>query len=742
MRTDFIRSILSSNSTFAAETDATRAELYARRVALLYQHAPSAIISAICIAAVYDVIMWGHVSNTLLVFWSGLLLAVSAGRYILLIKYKRAAPVTSYEENKRWSNRFALGAAFAGGTWGITGIAMMPHDALYQTFTIIVLTGISGGAAATYSGVLSAYRLFAFPMLVPLIVNLVYMDDRVHIALAVSIGLYLLMMTQRAGKLVEDTIVSSLSNSIKNTILLAEMQVAVENAAKAQAEVAEMSQLNETIIRHTDSGIVAYTLDGECILMNDAAAKIMGVTIENGMKRNFRNNTLWKRYGLLEALEAVMTTGVPQLFEAPMRTIYGKEMWLVAHLWRVTKGNEPVLLMVFSDIGVYKSAENALRIAKETAEETARIKSEFLANMSHEIRTPMNAIIGLSHLGMEESSARTVKDYLGKINTAANNLLGIINNVLDFSKAEAGRLETERTPFQLSQVLEDVWIPASIYARDKSLELVRKITPDVPDNLLGDDMRLRQVLTNLLGNAIKFTEKGSVTLELSRRSRRDGQDLVECRISDTGVGLTPEQQKKLFQPFTQADSSITRKYGGTGLGLSICKSLVERMGGEISVQSEVGRGSVFTFTFALEEAKQTSVAKEEEYAKLPDLKGMKVLLVEDNKVNQLVAETLLRKAGVEVIVANDGQEAVDMLAARNSFDAVLMDIQMPVMGGHEAAMFIRHQLQNTTIPIIALTAHAAAEELQLCRESGMNAHLTKPINSRELLTVLAKFRSP
>jgi CheY-like chemotaxis protein len=206
------------------------------------------------------------------------------------------------------------------------------------------------------------------------------------------------------------------------------------------------------------------------------------------------------------------------------------------------------------------------------------------------------------------------------------------------------------------------------------------------------------------------------------------------------VGLTPKQQAKLFQPFTQADSSTTRKYGGTGLGLSICKTLVERMGGDISLESEIGQGSTFTFTFLLQEAPHATAPKPEDSADLPDISGMRILLVEDNKVNQLVAETFLVKAGAKVTIANDGQEAVDMLAAKRIFDAVLMDIQMPVMGGHEASLFIRQQLQNQSIPIIALTAHVTEEEVQRCRESGMNAHLTKPINPREMLTALAKFR--
>ncbi|HEY8085525.1 MAG TPA: ATP-binding protein [Methylophilaceae bacterium] len=732
---------MSSDNLFAKDTDATRAELFVRRVALLYQHAPAAIVAAIGVASVYVVVMWGAVSNTLLLAWLVLTVVVSATRYAVIRSYAKATPAAIAAGSKKWLNRFMVGAASAGAVWGLTGVFFMPLDhEIYQVVTMITLTGIAGGAAATYSGVLAAYRFFSIPMLIPLFINLLYIGDKVHLALAVVVGLFLLLITQRAGKIVEDTIVSSLNNSIKNTILLTEMRIAIEQSEKAQAELAELSQLNETIIRHTDSGIVAYTLDGECILMNDAAAKIMGITIETGMKRNFRTNSLWKKYGLLESLEAVMITGVPQLFEAPMRTIYGKEMWLVAHLWRVTKGNEPVLLMVFSDIGVYKSAENALRMAKETAEETARIKSEFLANMSHEIRTPMNAIIGLSHLGLDEPSAKKIKDYLSKINTAANNLLGIINNVLDFSKAEAGKLDIERTPFQLSQILDDVWIPASIYAKDKALDLERKVNSDVPDNLLGDGMRLRQVLTNLIGNAIKFTEQGKVSLELRRLTQPDGRAWVECRVIDTGVGLTPKQQAKLFQPFTQADSSTTRKYGGTGLGLSICKTLVERMGGDISLESEIGQGSTFTFTFLLQEAPHATAPKPEDSADLPDISGMRILLVEDNKVNQLVAETFLVKAGAKVTIANDGQEAVDMLAAKRIFDAVLMDIQMPVMGGHEASLFIRQQLQNQSIPIIALTAHVTEEEVQRCRESGMNAHLTKPINPREMLTALAKFR--
>lgn len=731
----------SDNATFAdlTETEAVRAELLSQRVALLYRHAYPAIFTSTGVAIVYLLVMWGAVSNSMLLAWFGLVLTVSAWRYLELKRYDNATSVTA--EPQYWLKRFMIGAACAGTVWGVTGIAFMhPQLEMYQTFTMMLLAGLCSAAVITYASVLTSYYFFAIPVLLPLVLNLLYIGDKVHIALAMFFALFLLLLTQRAGRIAQDTIVSSLSNGIKNNILLVEMRIAIEQSVKAQAELSELSQLNETIIRHTDSGIAAYSLDGECILLNEAGAKIMGVSVEMGMQRNFRNNVLWNKHGLPEALEQASATGVPQLFEAPIRTIYGQDMWLVAHVWRINKGNEPILLMVFSDIGIYKNAENALRLAKEAAEETARVKGEFLANMSHEIRTPMNAIIGLSHLGLDEPSASVVKDYLGKINNAATNLLGIVNNVLDFSKAEAGKLELEQAPFKLSQVLDDVWVPADIYARNKSLELVRNVSSDVPDDLLGDATRLRQVLSNLIGNAIKFTEQGRVTVDIRRHVHRKRQIFVECRVTDTGIGLTPPQQQQLFEPFTQADSSTTRKYGGTGLGLSICKRLVEGMGGTMSVESEIGRGSTFTFTFPL---LQAPVAADSATTLVdvvaPDLTGMRVLLVEDNSVNQLVAKGLLVRAGVEVTVANNGQEAIDALVAKQDFDAVLMDVQMPVMNGYEATIFIRQQLQNTRVPIVALTAHVMAEDIQQCNESGMDGHLSKPINPPDVLALLATF---
>ncbi|WP_169312598.1 ATP-binding protein [Leadbettera azotonutricia] len=373
------------------------------------------------------------------------------------------------------------------------------------------------------------------------------------------------------------------------------------------------------------------------------------------------------------------------------------------------------------------------------AEAANNAQRDFLARMSHEIRTPMNGVLGMTRLAMQADSPEQRLDYLKKIQSSASLLLGIINDILDFSKIEAGKLELEKRPFSLMEMTDNIRELISPRISEKGLELIISVDDSVPSMAVGDNLRLSQVLLNLLGNAAKFTLQGSIQLEIKARHLPSGKLRLDCLVRDTGIGMSAEQQEALFKPFSQVDSSTARKFGGTGLGLSISKAMVELMGGAITVSSEPGKGSVFAFFVELEsaEGEQEEDAGIDAAVDSQRYDGCTFLLVEDNAINQEIAVAILSELGAAVETAENGEEGLQAFL-RKDYSLIFMDIRMPVMDGFESARRIRASSKHDArkVPIIAMTANAMKEDRDASSEAGMNGHVSKPVDIIEIKNIL------
>jgi CheY-like chemotaxis protein len=392
---------------------------------------------------------------------------------------------------------------------------------------------------------------------------------------------------------------------------------------------------------------------------------------------------------------------------------------------------------VTSDISGRKYAESETQRARVAAEAASKAKSEFLANVSHEIRTPMNGVVGFTQLTLATNLTEDQRDYLETVESSAQSLMQLLNDILDISKIEAGKMELDPTPFSMRQCVESSTRTMFAAAQQKGLELTCEVDPRVPDSLLGDENRIRQVLLNLVGNAIKFTDEGSVRVAVEIDPAPGHGLIAHFSVRDTGPGIPEEKRRIIFEPFRQADGSTTRRYGGTGLGLAISTGLVEIMGGRIWVDSDVGHGSTFHFTapFGLGE---NPIQPCTTLPSPPECGPLSILVAEDNPISQKLITALVKQGGHEVTVCANGAAVLEMVQ-QQAFDLILMDIQMPELDGLRATAEIRRREQRTLehIPIVAMTAHAMAGDRERCLGAGMDGYIAKPIHPGELRALLA-----
>jgi len=501
-------------------------------------------------------------------------------------------------------------------------------------------------------------------------------------------------------------------------------------------------------------GIGLVTMDGRFIETNHAFEHICGYSREELNQLAYWDLTP-SHYAAEEAaqLEELNTTGKYGPFEKEYIQKTGTIIPVVLNGVKIFGADgQPYLWSIIEDISQRKHNEQNLLKAKQAAELLAHSKAEFLANMSHEIRTPMNAIMGLSALALNKALTDEVRDYVEKISHASEGLLTILNDILDFSKLEAGGVTLDYNVFNIEVLLTRMQHLFAPSAHEKGLSFVTQKDAQVPDFLLGDELRLQQVLVNLIGNAVKFTLQGSVSLQVSLLNNDDTEALIRFSVSDTGIGISDNAIDKLFNPFSQADTSTTRNFGGTGLGLSISDKLVQLMQGEFNVISTLGEGSTFSIIVPLgiDASAETRIIAPQ-FAKTVSgglttslqesakpISGSHILVVEDYDLNQQVITEYLELSGMTVDVANNGKEALSMLATTH-YDAVLMDVQMPVMGGIEATTLLRQQAHFANLPVIALTGGVTQEERAQCFACGMNAFVNKPIKMQELLSVLKDY---
>jgi PAS domain S-box-containing protein len=510
---------------------------------------------------------------------------------------------------------------------------------------------------------------------------------------------------------------------------------------KTRGQLAESEDKYRTYISNSPDVIYVVNAEGKYIEVNESACRVTGYSQEELLSKHSYDSThpdsIEKAGADFETLKKNGRISAEYLFSKKDGSRYYMQLDAV-------KVNDNMFIGFGKETTERRLQEEQLKSAKLQAEAANTAKSQFLANMSHEIRTPMNGVMGMLQLLQMTDLTKEQADYLGVSMTSSESLLKVINDILDYSKIEAGKLRIEKIQFNLLEFLNEIEIMFKPSVLNKELTLNMFIEENVPHRLVGDPFRLRQVLSNLIGNAIKFTQKGRIDVKIRMLEESNNKVTIEWIVQDTGIGLSSHNLKTIFNSFSQADNSTTRQYGGTGLGLAISKGIVEKMKGEIWAESKEGEGSSFYFTCVLEKsAEDTTIVTNAIVINLEDSAKedvLKLLIVEDDAISRMVIENFAIQKGWQVIMAQNGKEAIDVYRKQH-VDAILMDVQMPELDGYKATGVIRQleKQKGTHTPIIAMTAFALKGDREKCLESGMDDYLSKPIDAEKFYETVEKW---
>ena len=710
-----------SGATAAPSGDQIRSGMAAMSRERILAEGPAAEIFHLIVAGLVAVLVLNSVPRVILAGWAVLLIAAVVGRAVQ--RHQMAG--RGFDTAAR--RAFAVSITALSLVWGV-GAGVFEHYLPFESVALllVVICGLVAGATSTLASDTRLFRAFLFGMLAPVALGIVTGPlDRPRLIALIQVGLFAIVMVvlhQRAhGTLLEQ---------VKTHLQLAASE---QRAAREQAHLDALFQ---------SAPVATVVVDGQGRILdaNPRFQSLFGYSAEEARGRTL-NDLIVHTAELAGAaqMDAVVRGGETVVAEVERRRKDGQLVQVRVSAARVEGAGEEELFVLYDDIGEEVRARAVLREARDAAERLAQMRSSFLANMSHEIRTPLNAILGLTELLLDGDLSPEQRRSLNLIESSGESLLTLINDILDLSKIEAEGIQLETVSFDLPKLVDSTVSLLAVRAREKQLELLADVAASVPVRVRGDPTRLRQVLINLVGNAIKFTHEGEVLVSVRRLAVEDGSARVRFAVRDTGIGIPEDKRATIFEPFGQADLSMTRRYGGTGLGLTIASRLVGMMGGALQVESEVGRGSEFSFTaeFPVEAAMPAPLVTPGGV----QLAGLHLLIVDDNASNRRIVREMLAAVGVVVEEASGADEGLGIMhrAARSGapYPLVILDAQMPQRDGFQLAQDVRADPALRTTRLLMLTSAAQRGDAQRCRELGIRGYLTKPVSRSDLLDAVA-----